>query len=62
MEELAKRGSVSTELQQTVDEKDIFKEFQQKMCINDDDQLNINLKTIHTDSLSLNEIPEVMVE
>lgn len=62
MEELAKRGSLTTEFQQDVNEKDIFKEFQQKMCINEDDQININLKTIHTDGLSLNQIPDVILD
>lgn len=61
-EELAKRGNLSTELQNELSEKDIFAEFQQKMCINEDDQLKINLKTIHTDGLSLSQIPDVLVD
>ena len=61
-EELAKRGNLTTDLQTELSEKDIFNEFQQKMCINEDDQININLKTIHTDGLSLSQIPDVMVD
>lgn len=61
-EELAKRGNITTELQTELSEKDIFAEFQQKMCINEDDQLKINLKTIHTDGLSLSQIPDVLVD
>lgn len=61
-EELAKRGNLSTELQTELSEKDIFAEFQQKMCINEDDQLKINLNTIHTDGLSLSQIPDVLVD
>lgn len=61
-EELAKRGNLTTDLQTELSEKDIFAEFQQKMCINEDDQLKINLKTMHTDGLSLSQIPDVMVD
>lgn len=61
-EELSKRGNITTELQSELSEKEIFNEFQQKMCINEDDQININLKTIHTDGLSLSQIPDVLVD
>lgn len=61
-EELAKRGNLTTDLQTELSEKDIFNEFQQKMCINEDGQININLKTIHSDGLALSQIPDVMVD
>jgi DNA-directed RNA polymerase II subunit RPB1 len=61
-EELAKRGVSATELDDELDEKAVFKEFQQKMCINDDDQIKINLKTHHGDGLSLSQIPDVVVD
>lgn len=61
-EELAKRGNLTTDLQAELSEKDIFAEFQQKMCINEDEQININLKTIHSDGLALSQIPDVLVD
>lgn len=61
-EELAKRGNLTTDLQTELSEKDIFAEFQQKICINEDEQININLKTIHSDGLALSQIPDVMVD
>lgn len=61
-EELAKLGVTATDIDTEINTKDIFKEFQQKTCINEDDQVKINLHSHHGDGLSLSEIPDVMVD
>ena len=45
-----------------IDDTDIFKQFEEQMCIGEDDQIKLNMNAFEKDDLSLSHIPQVMVE
>jgi len=62
MQELKKRGIKPEEAETALDVADVFKEFQQKICVGADDQIRMNIQAFDADNLNLSQIPEVFVE
>ena len=60
--ELIKRGIGADAVKKDIPTEDIFKEFHQKLCVGEEDQVKINLKSIPGDGLSLSQIPDVYVD
>ena len=62
VQELKKRGIKPDEAETATEIADIFKEFQQKICVGADDQIRMNIQAFEADNLNLSQIPEVFVE
>ncbi len=62
VEELKKRGIKPDEPTTELEVADVFKEFQQKICVGADDQIRMNIQAFEADNLNLSQIPEVFVE
>lgn len=62
IEELKKRGIKPDEPTTELEVADVFKEFQQKICVGADDQIRMNIQAFEADNLNLSQIPEVFVE
>lgn len=65
VEELKKKGfnpDTADQKLDTIDTAAVFKEFQQKICISEDDQIRMNIQGFDRDTLSLSHIPEVTVD
>jgi hypothetical protein len=62
MQELKKRGIKPDEPESALEIADVFKEFQQKICVSADDQIRMNIQAFEADNLNLSNIPEVFVE
>ena len=62
VQELKKRGIKPDEPASALEVADVFKEFQQKICVSADDQIRMNIHAFEADNLNLSHIPEVFVE
>jgi DNA-directed RNA polymerase beta' subunit len=65
IDELKKKGfnpDTADQTINTVDTAAVFKEFQQKICVSEDDQIRMNIQGFDRDTLSLSHIPEVTVD
>lgn len=62
VEELKKRGIKPDEPDSAVEMADIFKEFQQNICVGADDQIRMNIQAFEADNLNMSHIPEIFVE
>jgi DNA-directed RNA polymerase beta' subunit len=64
-QELKKRGIKDSDMEhdtQEINDDIILQEFQQKICVSEDEQIKLNLNDITVDEFSLADIPEVEVE
>ena len=63
MEELHKRGIKPDNMQSsTLDVGNVFKEFQQNICVSEDDQIRMNIQSFEEDNLNMSHIPDVFVD
>lgn len=65
IDELKKKGfnpDTADQTINTIDTAAVFKEFQQKICVSEDDQIRMNIQGFERDTLSLSHIPEVTVD
>tara|TARA_Y100000816_G_scaffold291796_1_gene284407 strand:- start:838 stop:5418 length:4581 start_codon:yes stop_codon:yes gene_type:complete len=49
-------------IEEEYDTNDIFKEFEDQMCMGEDDQIRLNMNAFEKDNLSLSNIPKIVVE
>ncbi len=65
VDELKKKGfnpDTADQKVDTIDTAAVFREFQQKICVSEDDQIRMNIQGVDRDTLSLSHIPEVTVD
>jgi hypothetical protein len=65
VDELKKKGfnpDTADQKVDTIDTAAVFREFQQKICVSEDDQIRMNIQGFEHDTLSLSHIPEVTVD
>lgn len=62
MEGLKKRGLTKSQAEQEISEEQLLKEFEQRICVSEDDKIRINMTDVQEDGINLDMIPTVSVE
>ena len=62
MEGLKRKGLTQSQELQTLTEAELLKEFEQRICVSEDDKIRINMTDVKEDGINLDMIPSVTVE
>jgi DNA-directed RNA polymerase beta' subunit len=62
MEGLKKRGLTKSQAELEITEEQLLKEFEQRICVSEDDKIRINMTDVQEDGINLDMIPTVSVE